>query len=372
MLVEIHMIQNHAPSNLNRDDTGSPKEALFGGAMRARISSQCIKRSIRRSEVFRSEMADHLATRTRRLPEMVRKGLIESGLGEEAAETIAVKVTGFGSGKEGDQHETRQLVFLAPAEEAALVDQLRALWDDLGEKGFAKLTTKDLVDRLDRSLPRSVDIALFGRMTTDPVPFDDVQAAMQVAHAISTSKVDHQYDYFTAVDDLVEEAEDVGAGFISDVEFNSATYYKYFSLNWEHFVGNLGGDAEAATTARQALAAFIRAAALTTPTGKQNSFAANNLPDVILVEVKAENVPVSYANAFVKPIQAMARTDLVEESIKALWEYAAKIKSAYGITPALSVWLDVRGVLPEGAETVANLNELVAAVVEALPEVESR
>ena len=94
MLVEIHMIQNHAPSNLNRDDTGSPKEALFGGAMRARISSQCIKRSIRRSEVFRSEMADHLATRTRRLPEMVRKGLIESGLGEEGVDE-RVRVAGM-------------------------------------------------------------------------------------------------------------------------------------------------------------------------------------------------------------------------------------------------------------------------------------
>ncbi len=366
MLVEIHMIQNHAPSNLNRDDTGSPKEALFGGAMRARISSQCIKRSIRQSEIFVQRLEPHLGTRTRRLPVMIKDALLGMGVEEEVAETVAVKVTGFGSGKEGDQHETRQLMFLDPAEVPALAEQLKGIWEETGEKKFAKLTTKELVDQLEDTLPRSVDIALFGRMTTDPVPFEDIRASMQVAHAISTTRVDHQYDYFTAVDDLVEESEDIGAGMIGDIEFNSATYYKYFSLNWEHFVGNLGDDEE---TARKALAAFIRAAALTTPTGKQNSFAAHNLPDAILVEVKAQNVPISYANAFVKPVWAGRDSDVVTESISKLWDYSNQVKRTYAIEPALSVWLTTGDALPEDAPTADNLNALVEQVLTALPEV---
>lgn len=47
MLIEIHLLQNHSPGNPNRDDVGAPKSAYFGGRLRSRISSQCLKRSIR-------------------------------------------------------------------------------------------------------------------------------------------------------------------------------------------------------------------------------------------------------------------------------------------------------------------------------------
>ena len=80
MLIEVHMLQNHAPSNLNRDDTGSPKEAVFGGYKRARISSQCLKRSIRRSDIFQAlfSEAGEASTRTRSLPVIVRRRLLEA------------------------------------------------------------------------------------------------------------------------------------------------------------------------------------------------------------------------------------------------------------------------------------------------------
>ena len=161
----------------------------------------------------------------------------------------------------------------------------------------------ELEKQIKTMLPRSVDIALFGRMTTSAT-FEDVQASAQVAHAISTTRVEHQFDYFTAVDDLKSDADDDhGAGMIGDVEFNSATYYKYFAIDVDALTENLGGDAE---TARRAVVAFLKAAALATPSGKQNTFAAHNPPDAILVELSDSHVPVNYANAFVGPVRATA------------------------------------------------------------------
>lgn len=364
MLVEIHMIQNHAPSNLNRDDTGSPKDCLFGEALRARISSQCLKRSIRRSGLFVAELAGHLAVRTRRLPQEVKKSLLEQGCSEADAELVALKVSGLGSGKESSELETRQLVFLDPAEVGILARQAKDILDRLGSEKLRSLKTEDFAKELAGLLPRSVDIALFGRMTTTAF-FEDVQASIQVAHPFSTHRVEKQTDYFTAVDDLVEEADETGAGMIGDVEFNSATYYKYFSLNWEGFVRNLGGDRES-ETATVALRAFLQAAALTTPTGKQNSFAAHNPPDAILVEVKDRNIPVSYANAFVKPVRPAQGEDVVGASIAALGKYREQVNAAYGIEPRRSAYLTVRGEDIRGAERVASLAALGDAVVGAL------
>ena len=132
MLIEVHMLQNHAPSNLNRDDTGSPKEAIFGGYRRARISSQCLKRSIRRSDLFKDQLNGLLATRTRRLPELVREKLIAAGLNEEMAEIGAKKASGFGteSGKErkpnnSGHYRTAQTMFLSNADIEVVSDVIK-------------------------------------------------------------------------------------------------------------------------------------------------------------------------------------------------------------------------------------------------------
>ena len=175
--------------------------------------------------------------------------------------------------------------------------------------------------------PRSVDIAMFGRMTTSAA-FEDVQAAVQVAHALSTHRVVNEYDYFTAVDDLKPRSEDAGAGMIGDVEFNSSTYYKYFNVHWEQLVANLGGDA---ATAARAVVALVEAAALAQPSGKQNSFGAQNLPDFVMVEVSARNVPVSYANAFTTPVTGRGGS-LMRHSIDSLNTYAEQLRAAYGLS----------------------------------------
>ena len=192
---------------------------------------------------------------------------------------------------------------------------------------------------------------------------------MQVAHAVSTHEVQIEVDYFTAVDDE-QPKEETGAGHLGGFQFVSATFYKYFSLDWDGLVRNLDDDVE---LARQTVEAFIRAAALTTPTGKRNSFAHTNLPDAIIIEIKGEAVPTNYANAFVAP--ARPRTDrdgehdIVSESVRMLAQYVREIDGSYGLAARRLVCItrekDRETDFGE-AQPVASLSELAKATLAAL------
>lgn len=371
MLIQIHMLQNYAPSNLNRDDSGAPKDAIFGGVQRGRISSQAIKRSIRRSPIFEEAFKARglLAQRTNRLPGEVDKALAALGADEATRRTIVARLPELGrkeggtsdkkeesaEGKEEGVLKTKILVFLGEDEVQQIAEKLLALYQQHGAKKFADkkaLPISDIESALQHDLPRSVDIAMFGRMTTSAA-FEDVRAAVQVAHALSTNTVAQQEDYFTAVDDISGES---GAGMIGTVEFNSNTYYKYFSVHWEKLVENLGGNDE---VAHEAIAALLEAAALAQPTGKQNSFAAHNLPDFILVEVSPRNVPVSYANAFVSPAAPQRDRSLMEASVSKLAEYVAKVQGAYNLS-GQRAYLSLSGGDLPGAARVASLADLRA------------
>jgi len=345
VLIDIHMLQNHAPSNLNRDDSGSPKDAIFGGHQRARISSQCLKRSIRRSEVFQEAFGRDglLSSRTLLFPKLLQERLEAAGLPQQVVMAIVARAPEFGrestKGRDGDGEaeesadgraaltdsasRTKQLIFLSDAELDTMADKLARLYEEKGGKDFARMKVEEITRALGPSVPRSVDIAMFGRMTTSAA-FEDVQAAVQVAHAISTHRIEQEFDYYTAVDDISGES---GAGFIGDTAFNSATYYKYFSVHWETLVHHLDDT----DTARRAVSALVAAAATAQPSGKQNSFAAHNLPDMVLVEVRERNLPVSYANAFLKPVRAARNESLVDTSVQALAEYMGRTAQMYGI-----------------------------------------
>jgi CRISPR system Cascade subunit CasC len=354
MLVEVHILQNHAPSNLNRDDTGSPKEAVFGGHKRARISSQCLKRSIRRSDVFQKALEGLLATRTRSLPERVREKLLAAGLSEELAEIGAQKASGFGTdeGKEqkpnnSGHYRTAQTMFLTEADVQAVADVIAAAAIQAKDKAaFEKAAAKELQKQAEDKgyRPITADLALFGRMVTSEA-FVNVEASSQFAHAISTHKVDHEFDYFTAVDDLERAADDdagAGADMIGDVEFNSACYYKYFNVHVEGLVENLTGKAfgravsasdeqAARETGAKAVRALLEAACRVTPSGKQNSFAAHQCPSLVWVEVRDSNLPVSYANAFSNPVNPRAAAGLEAESARALAEECEALTRMYGL-----------------------------------------
>jgi CRISPR system Cascade subunit CasC len=359
MLIEIHLVQNHAPSNLNRDETGSPKECVFGGARRARISSQCLKRSIRRSEQFQAELADHLANRTRRLPELVREKLKAAGIPDDLAAVAAKKATGFGTeagterdpNKKTEQFETAQTMFLTEGDVQAVTDVLLSACQEQADAAkLEKVAAKELQAKAKQAgfRPITVDIALFGRMITSGA-FRDVEAATQVAHALSTHKVETEFDYFTAVDDLMqmgETEEDAGADMIGDVEYNSACYYKYFSLDVQGLVDNLTGrsfmrrtpsdeeEREARKLAVRTIEAFLRAATFATPSGKQNSFAAHQLPSLVLIEARACRTPVSYANAFVDPARPGKEGDLVKVSMDKLKTHAEALTKGFNLQSA--------------------------------------
>lgn len=347
MLIELHILQNHSPSNLNRDDTGSPKEAVFGGHKRARISSQCLKRSIRRSEPFRTALEGGLATRTRSLPELVRDRLTDAGMSPELAAVAAQKASGFGTeaGTEtkpnaGGRYRTAQTMFLSEADVQAVAEVLRDAAEKAGTvERLGKVVAKELQKAAeDRGFrPTAVDIALFGRMVTSEA-FLDVEASSQFAHAISTHKVDHEFDYYTAVDDLERAADDTagaGADMIGDVEFNSACYYKYFNVHVEGLLENLdprGEDRAAArATAAKAVRALVEAAVRVSPSAKQNSFAAFQLPSLVLVEVRPDNLPVSYANAFVKPVNPKLGAGVIGESAAALLDEAERLRKRFDL-----------------------------------------
>lgn len=381
MLIEIHMLQNHSPSNLNRDETGSPKECLFGGIKRGRISSQCLKRSIRKSPLLASELGQlPLAIRTRRLPDLVQERLLNKGLATDMAEVAAKKVTGFGTkeGKESkDKLRTAQTMFLTDGDIDAIVDVLYAAANEAGTaKKFEKVAAKDLQAKAELKgwRPITLDIALFGRMITSEA-FQDVEAAMQVAHAISTNKIDHEFDYFTAVDDLQAAGKDdePGADMIGDVEYNSACYYKYFSLDVDQLLANLTGPdnshaKEAKETACLAVLAFLKAAVFTSPSGKQNSFAAHQLPSAVHIEVRSQPTPISYANAFVKPASPNGQRELIAESVGQFVRHVDTITNKFSLQTAHRLWFTTHDEFsPAGSEAAPvtvceTLDDLLAQV----------
>lgn len=378
MLIQIHILQNYAPANLNRDDTGAPKDTIFGGVRRGRISSQCLKRSIRRSATFEEVFAKSnlLGVRTRQLPKLITAELRKLTNDETEIKEISAKLSEIGresskrekidedatenSIEKESEEQVKQLIFIGQEELPLLAGKLKSIYTAMGSKEWNKAKIDVITKDLGNLVPRSVDIAMFGRMTTSAA-FENVSASVQVAHAISTNALNQEFDYFTAVDDL---AGDTGAGMIGDVEFNSSTYYKYFNIHWEQLVSNLGGDK---AVARQAVAAFVEAACLAQPSGKQNTFAAYNLPDLVLVEVSKRNLPINYANAFIKPLRGSASQSLVELSARSLAEYIEKISSAYSIETKRAVLALVDFRIP-ATDVKPSLEELKKWLVAQIPQ----
>ena len=380
MLYEIHMLKNYPPVNLNRDDTGAPKSCTFGGTTRGRISSQCLKRSWRKSELFENDIgAEKLGTRTRRLPELVEKKLKEMGVSKEYIDLLLPKLSGFGNkdGKENrDGNYTAQVIFYAPEDIEAVAEAIKAKLDECASaKDVKALKANELQEAVKGAdmRPITLDIALFGRMVTSDA-FRDVEAAMQVAHAISTNKLNMESDYFTAMDDLLKgETMDVsGAGHVNGTDYNSSCYYIYASIDTKILSENLENNPDRDELIRKAIPALIRAMALTNPSGKQNSFAGNVLPSAILVECKSEKVPVSYVNAFAKPVRPENANgnDLVRGSIQRLCAEADSIQRSFGLKVDKRFWFcrDCYDEKPESecsvCATLPELLEAVAAMVE--------
>ena len=389
MIIELHLIQNFAPSNLNRDDTGSPKDCEFGGYRRARISSQCLKRSIR--DAFKSEklIDEHLlASRTKRLVDEVAKRVHqqdETKSEEDAKRAVEMVLNGVKLTVK-DERKTQYLLFLGANEINNLVDLCLQFWEQLTagpvpmsesepsakrpkakdvKKAGQAAAPKEIKDAMNATLNggKAADLALFGRMLAD-LPDKNIDAASQVAHALSTNKVSMEFDFYTAVDDL-RPGDTQGSDMLGTVEFNSACFYRYSNIDLKQLKENLDGDEE---LSYKTVEAFLRASVAAIPTGKQNSMAAQNPPSFILA-VARRSGHWSLANAFVKPVRPTANNDLIEGSIAALDNYWGQLEAAYGKSQIISkAYVNLAGSDLNGLNDsrVASLDDLVTRMREAI------
>jgi len=343
--VQLHLLTSYPPANLNRDDLGRPKTAKMGGVERLRVSSQSLKRAWRTSEVFESALKGHIGTRTKEKGIQVFEQLLEKGVAEKKALEWAKAIAGvFGKPKSLSKQEEaalkdaetsdkdkeklkrkpleiEQLAHFSPEEDASiaeLVDKLVA--QDAGpEKGDLNLLRKHHT---------AVDIALFGRMLASSPEFN-TEAAAQVAHAISVHKVAVEDDFFTAIDDLNKGIDDVGAAHMGDTEFGAALFYQYICIDKQTLRETLGDGA----LVKNAINAFVEAAATVAPNGKQNSFASRARASYIMCE-DGSSQPRSLSVAFLEPITGM---QMLNDAINQLETTKEKMDRVYGDAPEACV-----------------------------------
>lgn len=327
-LIELHILQSFPVTCLNRDDLGSPKSALFGGASRARISSQCLKRAIR---LKATELCpdSFQGQRTRLVVEPLIERLTKTGIARdktaEAAKAVAGELATLDEKAEKDgKLKVKTLMFLSPAEldaiAAALADALKASGKP---KDLAKAAAKAARNV---ALKDAADIAIFGRMVASDHSLT-VEGAGLFSHALSTHKVDNEVDFFAAVDDA-QSRDEAGAGMTGTLEFNSATYYRYAALNLclleEHLAALNAGQK------RTVVDAFIRAAVLAVPGARKNSMNGATLPSYVLGLVKEQGQPLQLINAFETPVTS--HNGFASPSVEALKTHHEQLKKTWNIT----------------------------------------
>ena len=346
LYVDFHILQTVPPSCINRDDTGSPKTAVYGGVLRARVSSQAWKHAMRAAFAENAQL--DVGKRTKKAAELVKEQILPLApdadadkLAKKALENAGIK---FDEKSKKDDTVTKALFFMSTAQAKALAE--------LAVEGSAD--KKQYRDAL-KAAP-SMDMALFGRMVADD-PSLNYDAAAQVAHSISTHTVQNEFDYFTAVDDCAPE-DNAGAGHLGTVEYNSATLYRYATVNVLELVRTLGAE-QAAQTVRAFGEAFIRSM----PTGKQNSFANRTLPDAVYITLRQDQ-PVNLCGAFEKPVRK-SEEGYAEPSKMALKQYAKELYNTFAEAPEQSFTVGT------GLEELAQpmpLNTMLAVLEKAVEE----
>lgn len=337
-MVQIHMLTSYPATLLNRDDAGLAKRVPFGGAIRTRVSSQCLKKHWREAPGI-SELGD-LADRSTRIYEVrVAQPLREEhGATEDEATAIAQYLMGFVDTNPVDKKptESSQLLVLTRAETEFLYEKAvevleegRAEDIDLTDSkalkglGVIKRTEKKTL----KALPASIDTAMFGRMVTSD-HFARVDAAIHVAHALTTHAEAAETDYFTAVDTLKTADDDAGAGLIQDTELTSGVFYIYAVVDMNQLRANL---MEKAASAERLARNLVEVMATRSPGAKRGSTAPYAYAEFVLVE-RGDEQPRTLANAFRKPVVA-GDGDLMVRSSEALMAERGALAAMYGMEP---------------------------------------
>ena len=354
--VQLHLLTSYPPSNLNRDDLGRPKTAIMGGKNRLRISSQSLKRAWRTSEVFKEALEGNIGTRTKIKGRNIYDALRKAGVNEKNSMDWARKIAEcFGklqkkeeetkeeknkskksketestkekkeASKEKEAKEEKnkkdpfaieQLAHFTPEEEKAIDDLIKTI------SKKKRAPSKEELSLLKKE-NSAADIALFGRMLASE-PAYNIEASVQVAHAITVQSIAVEDDYFTAVDDLNKGDEDRGAGHLGETEFASGLFYLYICIDREKLIENLSENSQ---LVKKTLKALIECAATVAPTGKQNSFASRSRASYIRCE-KGNQQPRSLSMAFLKAVDE--KEDILAKAIENIEDTAKKMDGAYG------------------------------------------
>lgn len=334
--INFHVLISHSPSCLNRDDMNMQKTAVFGGVRRVRISSQSLKYAMRKDAYFLSKFGGS-SIRTRTL-DLMKKELKKEFAGKYDEDIISKAVDRWVS-KDSSSVGKTEGVAVAPWCIAEIDEFIKMLKEkpDLDGKEFKKLLEKRS-EAMGNALEHAIDIALFGRMATAEIMLP-VDGCLAVAHAITTHQVEGDIDWFTAVDDLVADAGETGAGHLNTQEFSAGVFYRYASLNISQLQQNLGNASrEHALDVAKDLFYLL---ATTVPQAKQQPFAAFNRADFAMVSFSDQ--PISLANAFEKPIKADRGGGYLEPSILCFVEYWGNLQKTYGLDDLAAV-MDVQNV----------------------------
>lgn len=372
--VDFHALQTVPASNLNRDDTGSPKSMTFGGVRRARVSSQAWKKAMRDYFVENYDENDS-GVRTLEIPTMIADEIMrqqdeatvqssdsEGGqqetevkqLTREEADELALKALDYAgiSLAKADKKNTgrRKVAALLFVSRSQVQNLVSIMLDDSLDDKERKNKVKDALRR-----GHAVDMALFGRMVADD-PSLNIEAAAQVAHSFGVTAVTPEFDFYTAVDDHSLE-DHAGSAMMGTIEYNSSTYYRYADVSLSQLMDNLGNSEAVGDAVGMFTKAFIEAL----PGGKQNTFAAQSLPSAVVVTVRAGR-PVSYANAFVNPVRG--GHDDAAQAESALVDYAESVASAYNLKPVASFVLYLGDSRVRELGEGCNENELVTKITD--------
>lgn len=362
--LQLHLLTSYPPACLNRDDLNRPKTAVMGGVPRLRISSQSLKRAWRVSEVFKENVTGQTGIRSKELGRKIRDALLsgislaellkpnspkaesDGEISEKdaiewawmiAAEYVDKKGKGAdGENEEGEKEEkegkskkknaksnvsketlkSEQVVFYSKPE----IHALSALIQTLRISGKVP-TAEQLKTVKIKEAEGTADLAMFGRMLASSPDFN-VEAACQVAHAVTVHRAAVEDDFFTAVDDLNTREEDAGSAHMGEQGFGAGLFYVYVCIDCDLLKANLNGDTE---LAGKAIRALIDAATKVAPTGKQNSFASRAWAYYGLAE-KGSRQPRSLSLAFMKPVR---EGDMLTDAAKALETMRGNLDKVY-------------------------------------------
>lgn len=403
MLIELHVLQSFPVSNLNRDDLGQPKTATFGGHLRARISSQAQKAAARKLFTSHGLDGSELGWRTKRLCDATKPLLMKQKKCDEnvALLVAAHALTSMRAGTEPNGL-TQYLLFVDKGAAQRLADYCTKQWTQLKKKADATIASleekkekagkkktgdkddnegtatklvatkpKTLTDAAKEAaldifrgqVTTAADIALFGRMLADNTDFN-IDAACQVAHALSTHTVANEFDYYTAMDHYKEDAGP-GADMIGTVDFNAACYYRYANLNLCQLRENVAGTSDDADLISRATRAWLQSFIRAIPTGKQNTMAASTPVGAVLGVVRTHS-SWNLANAFLRPVAGVP--DIMTESGERLAHHFEQVRTFYGDEELThSAYASIDATLPDitDAQHADSINELVTSLATA-------